>query len=521
MQFRQDFVLNAGNNWKATIDNLTSDQQALWFFIEETLLDGYRQIGDANKLTPNGDGTSTLSFTITNQKVIDLTVTKAWDDDDNSQGIRPTTVEMQLLKDGQPFGDPVILSEENNWSYTWKDLVDDGSYSAFKVYESSDLGEYTSSADSPDNAADFAGGAATVTNTLPPTTSFTAMKRWVATPFGSTPPTVAAQLFQNGEPYGDPVPLDGTGSWQHTWFGLPLTTAEGSEASYYALETNVPPDYEANVANTGNLAVITNTYTGGVASIVVQKEWTGTQMPASIDVRVTGTNMAGQQQYDSGAVTLTAEGGWRAELPIAVGMRTLTFDVTETVPEGYRQTGSTSSLSEDGKTLTLTLENERLVDLKVTKAWADDGNAKGLRPASVQMQLLKDSAPYGDPVSLGPDTGWSHEWSDLAEDGSVYAVYEVTVPPGYTSDAPSAEAAARFADGEALVTNTPIDDEPATPPVPETPPAPGTPPHASGSPAVAAGDALSPALLLAGILAAASLLLATTAVYARGRGNRR
>ena len=521
VQFRQDFVLNAGNNWKATIDNLTSDQQALWFFIEETLPDGYRQIGDANKLTPNGDGTSTLSFTITNQKVIDLTVTKAWDDDDNSQGIRPTTVEMQLLKDGQPFGDPVILSEENNWSYTWKDLVDDGSYSAFKVYESSDLGEYTSSADSPDNAADFAGGMATVTNTLPPTTSFTAMKRWVATPFGSTPPTVAAQLFQNGEPYGDPVPLDGTGSWQHTWFGLPLTTAEGSEASYYALETNVPPDYEANVANTGNLAVITNTYTGGVASIVVQKEWTGTQMPASIDVRVTGTNMAGQQQYDSGAVTLTAEGGWRAELPIAVGMRTLTFDVTETVPEGYRQTGSTSSLSEDGKTLTLTLENERLVDLKVTKAWADDGNAKGLRPASVQMQLLKDSAPYGDPVSLGPDTGWSHEWSDLAEDGSVYAVYEVTVPPGYTSDAPSAEAAARFADGEALVTNTPIDDEPATPPVPETPPAPGTPPHASGSPAVAAGDALSPALLLAGILAAASLLLATTAVYARGRGNRR
>lgn len=149
VQFRQDFVLNAGNNWKATIDNLTSDQQALWFFIEETLPDGYRQIGDANKLTPNGDGTSTLSFTITNQKVIDLTVTKAWDDDDNSQGIRPTTVEMQLLKDGQPFGDPVILSEENNWSYTWKDLVDDGSYSAFKVYESSDLGEYTSSADPP------------------------------------------------------------------------------------------------------------------------------------------------------------------------------------------------------------------------------------------------------------------------------------------------------------------------------------------------------------------------------------
>ena len=169
----------------------------------------------------------------------------------------------------------------------------------------------------------------------------------------------------------------------------------------------MPPDYEPNVANTGNLAVMTNTYTGGVATVVVQKEWTG-PAPASLDVRVTGTNVAGQQQYDSGTVTLSAEGGWRTELPIAVGMRTLSFDVTETVPEGYRQIGSTSSLSEDGKTLTLTLENERLVDLKVTKAWADDGNAKGLRPASVQMQLLKDGAPCGDPVALGTDTGWSY-----------------------------------------------------------------------------------------------------------------
>ena len=81
----------------------------------------------------------------------------------------------------------------------------------------------SSSADSPANAAGFADGTATVTNTLPPTTSFAALKRWVATPFGSTPPAVAAQLFQNGEPYGDPALLDGAGSWQHTWFGLPLT----------------------------------------------------------------------------------------------------------------------------------------------------------------------------------------------------------------------------------------------------------------------------------------------------------
>ncbi|WP_180953018.1 Cna B-type domain-containing protein [Eggerthella timonensis] len=452
-QYRKDLVLNDGNGWKASVDGLTADQQALWFSVEEKLPDGYRQIGNANKLTPNGDGTSALSFTITNQKVVDLTVTKAWDDDGNSKGIRPTTVEMQLLKDGRPFGDPVTLSEESAWSYTWKDLVDDGSYAAFKVYESSDLGEYASSADSPENAAGFADGAATVTNALPPTTSFTAMKRWAGAPLGSTPEDIDVQLYQNNAPYGDPVPLSGTGGWQHTWFGLPTTDAGGNPAFYHALETDVPPDYEANIGNTGNTAIITNTYTGGVASIVVQKEWTGAQTPASIDVRVTGTNAAGQQQYDSGAVTLTAEGGWRAELPIAVGMRTLTFDVSEVVPEGYRQVDSTSSLSEDGKTLTFTLTNEKLMDLKATKAWVDGGDASGQRPASVQMQLLKDGAPFGDPVTVSPDTNWSHAWNGLPDDGSVYTVYETTDLPGYTSDASSAGSAVGFENGEAVITN--------------------------------------------------------------------
>ena len=452
-QYRKDLVLNDGNGWKASVDGLTADQQALWFSVEEKLPDGYRQIGNANKLTPNGDGTSALSFTITNQKVVDLTVTKAWDDDGNSKGIRPTTVEMQLLKDGRPFGDPVTLSEESAWSYTWKDLVDDGSYAAFKVYESSDLGEYASSADSPEHAAGFADGAATVTNALPPTTSFTAMKRWAGAPLGSTPEDIDVQLYQNNAPYGDPVPLSGTGGWQHTWFGLPTTDAGGNPAFYHALETDVPPDYEANIGNTGNTAIITNTYTGGVASIVVQKEWTGAQTPASIDVRVTGTNAAGQQQYDSGAVTLTAEGGWRAELPIAVGMRTLTFDVSEVVPEGYRQVDSTSSLSEDGKTLTFTLTNEKLMDLKATKAWVDGGDASGQRPASVQMQLLKDGAPFGDPVTVSPDTNWSHAWNGLPDDGSVYTVYETTDLPGYTSDASSAGSAVGFENGEAVITN--------------------------------------------------------------------
>ena len=40
-----------------------------------------------------------------------LTVEKAWDDDGNASGIRPPSVDMQLLKDGEPFGDQMCIRD--------------------------------------------------------------------------------------------------------------------------------------------------------------------------------------------------------------------------------------------------------------------------------------------------------------------------------------------------------------------------------------------------------------------------
>mgnify|MGYP002773188980 CR=1 FL=1 len=56
----------------------------------------------------------------TEQKPETVNVRKVWVIDDGGQ--RPDSVCVQLMRDGEPFGDPVTLSDANDWSHAWKDL---------------------------------------------------------------------------------------------------------------------------------------------------------------------------------------------------------------------------------------------------------------------------------------------------------------------------------------------------------------------------------------------------------------
>lgn len=51
----------------------------------------------------------------------DFQVIKLWEDDCH-QDQRPESVTIQLMCDGEPYGDPVTLPYEGDWEYTWHDL---------------------------------------------------------------------------------------------------------------------------------------------------------------------------------------------------------------------------------------------------------------------------------------------------------------------------------------------------------------------------------------------------------------
>ena len=60
----------------------------------------------------------TVSYTVVN-----VTVTKVWDDNDNADGLRPDSVTVELYADGEATGNTLVLSEDNDWTATFGGLA--------------------------------------------------------------------------------------------------------------------------------------------------------------------------------------------------------------------------------------------------------------------------------------------------------------------------------------------------------------------------------------------------------------
>ena len=69
------------------------------------------------------------------------TVKKNWIDNENEENTRPTSIQVQLLANGDKY-EEVTLSEENNWTYTWSNLPKKSNGSDIK-YTIEEVGEVT------------------------------------------------------------------------------------------------------------------------------------------------------------------------------------------------------------------------------------------------------------------------------------------------------------------------------------------------------------------------------------------
>ncbi len=83
------------------------------------------QSGDDGGDVPHYDPTPD-SEPITN--TTNIAVGKVWMDSDNADGIRPSSVTVQLYRNGVAYGNPVTLSEANDWWYRWDHLEKDASW---------------------------------------------------------------------------------------------------------------------------------------------------------------------------------------------------------------------------------------------------------------------------------------------------------------------------------------------------------------------------------------------------------
>ena len=324
--------LSEANGWTKVWTGL--DGEYAWSVDEVAVPEGYE------KSVSVESGIVTITNTHTNIHIGDaqVSVTKVWAD--NGYPDRPASVTVQLLCGGEAYGEPVVLSADNNWRHTWTGLNEDLTWTLAEINVPEG---YTSNL--TQDGFDFI-----ITNTMdyeppapPAPVDLTVTKAWVNDTPSLRPDSILVQLYRNGVAEGEPVELSEANGWTKVWTGL------DGEYQWTADEVAVPEGYVKTVTVENGVVVITNAHTDiriGDAHVSVTKIWDDNgypERPTSVTVQL----LCGGEAY-SEPVVLNADNNWHhtwTELN-----EDLTWTVTEIeVPEGYA-----STVAQDGFYFTVT-----------------------------------------------------------------------------------------------------------------------------------------------------------------------
>lgn len=232
-----DYETNITDNGASThyenSGNLTGDN------IEKQIVDVYSPDNGGNG---NADTTTTISGV------------KTWQDNNNQDGQRPSSVTVNLLANGKQIQSQKVTATDN-WQYSFKDLPEydtNGQKISYTVTEDN-VADYTTTID----------GNNLINSYTPKQTSVTVTKSWQdhENQDGLRPDSIKVQLYANGEKQGDVVTLTQVQNWTYTWQGL-AAKQNGENVKYTVKEVDTVAGYTSSVnnKNPGNI-IITNSHT--------------------------------------------------------------------------------------------------------------------------------------------------------------------------------------------------------------------------------------------------------------------
>ena len=250
--------LNVDNNWSRFFDNL--DEKVAGKVIEYTV----KETTEIPGYTTSIDDSDKSNVTITNSHTTEKTEfagTKTWDDADNQDGVRPDSITVNLLANGQKVDSKEITSADD-WSYSFTGLPKNESGKAIKYEVSEETVE----------GYDVKIDGFNITNThTPETTEVTGTKTWDDNnnQDGIRPDSIIVNLMANGKVVGT-TKVSAETNWKYTFSNLPkhVVGSEGKEVIYTISENDVE-----GYTTTYNGFNIVNTHTPGKKGLTVTKAW--------------------------------------------------------------------------------------------------------------------------------------------------------------------------------------------------------------------------------------------------------
>ena len=414
-------VVTGDNQWKYSFINLNEykNGQKIVYTVSEDKVDGYT--------------TKIAGTTITNihtPETVTVEGTKTWDDNNNQDGIRPSSITVNLLADGAKVASKTVTANDT-WKYNFTDLdkFKNGKEIVYTVAEEAVKG-YKAEVDGYD-----------ITNThTPEKTSVSGEKIWDDNnnQDGKRPENITVNLLANDtKVYSTTVTADT--EWKYSFENL-NKYAEGKEIAYTVEEVEVD-GYESEITGSAEEGfVITNTHKTATTSISGTKTWDDNNNAAKARPNNITVNLfADGKMVNSVEVTST---NWNYEftnLPVyrdgGIAIAYQVVEDLETAP-GYVPAYSVEQVNGAyviNITNTYSGEDPAYVAIGGTKTWNDNNNELGKRPESITVNLLRDGVEI-DEVTVTADNNWAYSFEKQPKvntetsEAYVYTVTEDAVP---------------------------------------------------------------------------------------------
>ena len=315
-------TITTGPDGKGTIYGLLKDD----YIIRETSApSGYTLAKDVTVSADSFDSKGATA-TITDKKAVTtVSGTKTWKDNNNQDGIRPSSITVNLLANGRQVASKTV-SASNNWQYSFDNLAAyaNGQKITYTVTENAVAG-YTSTVD----------GYNVTNNHTPATVKVSGTKTWKDNnnQDGIRPSSITVNLLANGRQVASKT-VSASNNWQYSFDNL-AAYANGQKITYTVTENAV-----AGYTSTVDGYNVTNNHTPATVKVSGTKTWKDNNnqdgiRPSSITVNL----LANGRQVAS--KTVSASNNWQYSfdnLAAYANGQKITYTVTENAVAGYTST---------------------------------------------------------------------------------------------------------------------------------------------------------------------------------------
>lgn len=409
--------LNANNQWSIMFSNLPkyADGKVIEYSLTEESVPGY-----TSSITRNGK-----SFVLINTHVDEtknITITKAWNDGNNQDGLRPKTI-TAVVNGSDGSARFVQLFEGQNWATNLNNLpkYKNGTEIQYTVKENAIPGYETEIKQTGDSYA--------ITNShTPAVVTVSAVKVWddANNQDGIRPSLIQVTLTGSDGSVRNAAITKNDG-WTYQFKNLPKYK-NGVKIDYTLQEANSNPyTYEIVKGSDEYSFTITNNYVPAVVNVPVTTVWDDDDNRDGIRAKETAITLHGSNGKVYQRI-VTGKDDFATvfeDVPKFFDEgREVVYTVTQNEMNGY--TANIANTDKYTFQIANTHEPEKLTKT-VAKVWNDNNNQDGLRPNTLRVAMTGTDGTYIE-KSLSTANNWTETFDGL------YKYFKEGTPIQYTID---------------------------------------------------------------------------------------